>query len=158
MWGPGQGTKTDEFSVKFQTAIDTPPHFRKIMLQFFGTLFWYPDPCLTNTFQHRQALKCPTVQPPVRKTISYLLYKLMMNHKHHDIEFQFVSTQRLFPWHFMILNMHWLSQACPVCPSRELYIWGSSCYTRVTHTNIPTSARQHKIPKSGNFVNESCCW
>ena len=86
------------------------------------------------------------------------MHSWMMNAKHHDIGFQFVSTQRLFPWHFMILNMHWLSQACPVCPSRELYIWGSSCYTRVTHTNIPTSARQHKIPKSGNFVNESCCW
>ena len=40
---------------------------------------------------------------------------------------------------------------------RAVYL-GSSCYTRVTHTNIPTSARQHKILKSGNFINESCWW
>ena len=34
----GQGTKTDYFSEKFQAAFDPPappPHFRKIMLQFF---------------------------------------------------------------------------------------------------------------------------
>ena len=29
--GTGQATKTDEFSEKFQTAIDPPPHFRKTM-------------------------------------------------------------------------------------------------------------------------------
>jgi len=27
-------SKTDEFSEKFQTAFDPPPHFRKIMLRF----------------------------------------------------------------------------------------------------------------------------
>ena len=30
----GQGTKTDEFSEKFQTAFDPPPHFRKVTLRF----------------------------------------------------------------------------------------------------------------------------
>ena len=31
--GTGDATKTDEFSEKFHTALDSPPHFRKIMLQ-----------------------------------------------------------------------------------------------------------------------------
>ena len=31
-------TKTDEFSEKFQTALDTPPHFRKIMLRIFSKI------------------------------------------------------------------------------------------------------------------------
>ena len=34
--GTYQASKTDEFLEKFQTAFDpTPPHFRKVMLQFF---------------------------------------------------------------------------------------------------------------------------
>ena len=33
--GTGDATKTDELSEKFQTAFD-PPHFRKIMLQYFS--------------------------------------------------------------------------------------------------------------------------
>ena len=32
--GKGGATKSDEFSEKFQMAFD-PPHFRKIILQFF---------------------------------------------------------------------------------------------------------------------------
>ena len=31
-------SKTDEFSEKFQTAFDSPPHFRKVMLQFFSEI------------------------------------------------------------------------------------------------------------------------
>ena len=31
-------SKTDEFLEKFQTAFDPPPHFRKIMLQFFSEI------------------------------------------------------------------------------------------------------------------------
>ena len=31
-------SKTDEFSEKFQTAFDPPPHFRKIILQFFSKI------------------------------------------------------------------------------------------------------------------------
>ena len=38
MYGPlkgtGHATKSDEFSEKFQTAFDPPPHFQKIMLHF----------------------------------------------------------------------------------------------------------------------------
>ena len=33
--GTGDGNKTDDFSEKFQTDFDPPPHYRKIMLQFF---------------------------------------------------------------------------------------------------------------------------
>ena len=33
--GKGPGTKSDEFSEKFHTALDPTPHFREIMLQFF---------------------------------------------------------------------------------------------------------------------------
>ena len=33
--GKGPATKLDEFSGKFQTAFDPPPHFQKIILQFF---------------------------------------------------------------------------------------------------------------------------
>ena len=35
--GKGGATKSDEFSEKIQTAFDPPPHFRKIMLNFFMT-------------------------------------------------------------------------------------------------------------------------
>ena len=31
-------SKTDEFSEKFQTAFDPPPHFRKVMLQIFSEI------------------------------------------------------------------------------------------------------------------------
>ena len=34
--GTGHSTETDEFLEKFQMAVDSPPHFRKIMLQFFS--------------------------------------------------------------------------------------------------------------------------
>ena len=34
--GTFDATKTDEISEKIQTAFDPPPHFRKIMLQFFS--------------------------------------------------------------------------------------------------------------------------
>jgi len=35
--GTGDATKTDEFSVKFETAFaPDPPHFQKIILQFFS--------------------------------------------------------------------------------------------------------------------------
>ena len=33
--GKGPATKLDEFSGKFQTAFDPPPHFWKIVLQIF---------------------------------------------------------------------------------------------------------------------------
>ena len=33
----GPATKLDAFSEKFQTALNPPPHFRKIMLRFFMT-------------------------------------------------------------------------------------------------------------------------
>ena len=32
--GTGHVTKSDEFSEKFQTAFDPPPHFRKVTLRF----------------------------------------------------------------------------------------------------------------------------
>ena len=32
----GAGHEIDEFLEKFQMAVDSPPHFRKIMLQFFS--------------------------------------------------------------------------------------------------------------------------
>ena len=37
--GTGDGTKTDQFSETFTTASDPPPHFRKIMLQFFSNFY-----------------------------------------------------------------------------------------------------------------------
>ena len=32
---PGDAAETDEFLEKFQTAFDPPPHFWKIIMQFF---------------------------------------------------------------------------------------------------------------------------
>ena len=56
--GEGCATKLDEFSEKFQTAFDDPPHFRKIMLQIvydsYGCIFkevWWPDSMHAHDFQ-----------------------------------------------------------------------------------------------------------
>ena len=43
--GTGGVSKTDEFSEKFQTTFDPPPHFRKIMLQLCSN-FMLKKPCL----------------------------------------------------------------------------------------------------------------
>ena len=63
--GTGDGTKTNEFSEKFQTAFDpNPPQFRKIMLQFF------PENVRKNLFKGPKSatkffgLKMPLLSAP----------------------------------------------------------------------------------------------
>ena len=41
--GKSPATKSDEFLEEFQTAFDPPPHFWKIILQFFIMDIWIMD-------------------------------------------------------------------------------------------------------------------
>jgi len=52
--GTGDATKTDEFSVKFETAFaPDPPHFQKIILQFFRKIM-LKKPCLKAQNLHQK--------------------------------------------------------------------------------------------------------
>ena len=59
----------------------------------------------------------------------------------------------LFVW--CLLTCIVVSQACPVCPSSQLYIWGS-CYPRVTHTiihHIRYPTQNHRLLKMIHIIS-----
>ena len=51
--GTGGATKTDEFSIKFQTAFAPPPHFRKIILQIFNNFLLKKHSSKAQKLQHK---------------------------------------------------------------------------------------------------------